>query len=207
VTFSDVSAGHYHFAIRYQGAAPAYVPQKLVYSVQVIGQDNKTRGNWGGVYGKAGYVLFNYDGVGKNKEHLPSYVQSVTCSKGTDSQFPAARNNISVLARNATNTGPRNLGVYCGNSVTIKLKHPANYQLALYAVDFKGQRLENSVEVLNLHTLAEAAPVQVMRHLEKGKYLVFDCHSSVRIELLPFHGPAGVLSGIFFDPPDHAERP
>ncbi len=207
VNFFGVQTGHYRFTIRYKGKLPAYVAQPVVYSVRVLGQDDKTRGNWGGVYGRDGYILFNYNGVGKNRELLPSYVKSVTCSKGKNFEFPAAKNNISVLAPNTTNTGPRNMGVYFGNSVIIHLKHPVNYQLALYAVDFNRQQLENSVELLNLHTLVDAAPVQVMRNLKHGKYLVYGCHSSVRIQLLPFHGAAGVLSGIFFDPPGNLKHP
>ena len=48
-----------------------------VFPVKFIKEDATTHGNWGGMYGVDGYVLPNYNGVGKDQRLLPSYVTSV----------------------------------------------------------------------------------------------------------------------------------
>ena len=107
VYFTDVGPGHYTFDIRYSGTTPAYAPQPLVYPdpVKALDQDDATSGNWGGVYGKDGYVLMDYDNDGTNHENLPSYVQSVTCRRGKFTQWAHDVSDARVLASNAAQRG------------------------------------------------------------------------------------------------------
>jgi len=42
--------------------------------------DTTTCGDWGGVYGKEGFVLCNYNGDGRDEKELPQYVTSVHCN-------------------------------------------------------------------------------------------------------------------------------
>ncbi len=208
IYFTGVRPGHYTFAISYVGHTPRYVPQPLVYPIKVIGQDATTSGNWGGVYGKQGYVLFDYNGNG-NKQHLPSYVKSVTCRIGLYGQWPMKGNDSRALAPNPSNKGQRVAGMmYSGPTswtgymvVNIKLKYPHNYQLAIYAVDFDRKGRRETVEVHNSPSLILGAPVQVISHFSSGKYMIFDCHSSVRLNFEAIKGPNAVISGVFFDPP------
>jgi hypothetical protein len=177
--------------------------------VKVVGQDSKTSGNWGGVYGKQGYVLFDYNGIGKNKVHLPDYVKSVTSLYENNTQWPTKGNDPRALAPNPSNKGRRVAGtIYSGPTswtgtmvVNIRLKHPCNYQLAIYAVDFDRDGRREAIEVQDLPSMILAAPVQVVSHFQNGKYVIFDCHGSVRLRIDGIRGPNAVVSGIFFDRP------
>ena len=61
-----------------RASAPAARETPVVFPVRCLGEDRHTRGNWGGVHGRDGYVLPDYDGVGKDVRKLPSYIGSVT---------------------------------------------------------------------------------------------------------------------------------
>jgi hypothetical protein len=204
VYFNGVGPGRYAFDIRYSGPTPAYAPQPLVYPdpVNALGQDDKTSGNWGGVYGKDGYVLLDYDSDGKNRENLPPYVQSVTCRPGKFTQWAHDVSDARALASNGRNEGARNAAIYydrCTVTVDIRLKQPHPYRLAAYAVDFDRQDRQEAVDIYNLPALTLAAPTQAVREYQEGKYVIFDCRDSVRLRFDNICGTNAVISGIFFD--------
>ena len=74
VCFTSVQPGSHDFLVSYEGTTPAAVDPVEVFPVKFVGEDAATQGNWGGVYGADGYVLPNYNGVGKDVRVLPSYV-------------------------------------------------------------------------------------------------------------------------------------
>jgi alpha-L-rhamnosidase len=208
--FFNVKPGRYTFDIRYSGTTPAYAPQPLVYPdpVNALSEDDTTSGNWGGVYGKDGYALFDYDGDGKNRENLPPYVQSVTCRAGASTQWTNDVTDARALASNERNEGARNAAVYynrCTVFVDIRLKQPHPYRLAAYAVDFDRQDRQEAIDIYNLPALTLAAPTQAVREYQEGRYVIFDCRDSVRLRFDNIGGPNAVVSGIFFDP-DSAEQ-
>ncbi|MGH8024815.1 MAG: alpha-L-rhamnosidase C-terminal domain-containing protein, partial [Limisphaerales bacterium] len=163
--FSNMKPGRYTFHIRYSGPTPAYTPQSWVYPnpVKALVQDDKTRGNWGQVYGKDGYVLFDYDGT--NLEHLPPYVRSVTWH-GRFTQWNHDVGDIRALASNGGNEGTRNAAALydrCSVLVDIRLKQPHPYRLAAYAVDFDQKGRQEAVDIYNQPALTLAAPTQALR--------------------------------------------
>ena len=85
-------------------------------------------------------------------------------------------------------------------AVDIRLKHPRNYRLALYAVDFDHKNRKEVITIEDLRTKKLLAPAQAFSHFSGGKYMVFECHGSVRVRFDPIRGGNAVLSGIFFDP-------
>ena len=54
-----------------QLATPAYQEPPEEYAARFIKEDTTTSGNWGGVYGKDGYALCNYNGAEGDKKSLP----------------------------------------------------------------------------------------------------------------------------------------
>ena len=208
VYFTGVGPGHYTFDIRYSGKTPAYVPQPLVYPdpVKALGQDDTTSGNWNGVYGKDGYVLLGYDGTGTNRVHrenLPPYVQSVVLQRQKFTQFAQNVSDARALASNESNDATRNAIVCydrCSMFVDIRLKQPRHYRLAAYVVDYDREGRQEAVDIYNQPALTLAAPTQAVREYQKGKYVIFDCHDSVRLRFDTIAGSNAVVSGIFFDP-------
>jgi alpha-L-rhamnosidase len=203
IYFNGVYPGRYTFSIAYSGHTPAYVARPLVYPVRAGAQDSKTQGNWGGTYGRDGYVLFAYEDGGDPKESLPSYVESVTCQDNRYVQWPGDSGDPRALAPVSSNQGRRIAsGVFAGITfvVDIRLAHPYPYRLAVYVVDFDRKERWESVDLYTFPSLVLSAPVQGISDFEGGKYLVFDCQDSVRLRFNTIRGPDAVVSGVFFDP-------
>ena len=210
VYFTNVLPGQYTLAISYHGHTPPFLREPFIYPVQVLGQDSITQGNWGGIYGHDGYVLFA-DGVkDANIEHLPQYVKSVHCLWGYKIRWATSGSDIRALAASAQNGAHHRMaGVFYSNlvnrnpqaAVDIRLKHSRPYRLALYAVDFDHKNRKETITIEDLRTKKLLAPVQAFSHFSGGKYMVFECHGSVRVRFDPIRGENAVLSGLFFDPP------
>ncbi|HEY1789729.1 MAG TPA: hypothetical protein VGJ73_16395, partial [Verrucomicrobiae bacterium] len=181
--------------------------QPLVYPdpVNVLSQDDTTKGNWGGTYGKDGYVLFGYDGDKTNHEQLPPYVESITIKpKATAiTEWAHDINDPRALASNDRNGEARNAAtLYNRNTllVDIRLKHPHAFRLAAYAVDFDRKGREEAIDIYNLPALTLAAPTQAFHEYQNGKYVIFECRDSVRLRFDNIQGDNATVSGIFFDP-------
>ncbi len=203
IYFSGVQPGKYAFAIAYSGQTPAYVAQPSVYPVKVGAQDSKTQGNWGGTYGRDGYVLFAYESGGDLKQSLPSYVESVTCQDNRYVRWPSNGDDARALAPDRRNQGPRTASAVHGGItfvVDIRLKHSRPYRLAVYVVDFDRKERWESVDLYTFPRLVLSAPVQGISDFQDGKYLIFECQDSVRLRFNTIRGPDAVVSGVFFDP-------
>ena len=213
IIFSGVHSGNYSLAIGYHGRASPFLHSPWRYSATALGQDRVTQGNWPGVYGRDGYVLFA-DGPGmKNIKHLPPYVKSVRCLWGHKTVWPGGNADPRALrtsaAGGAMGARSRRAGVFYSDltsqapqaAVDIRLRHRRSYRLALYAVDFDHQNRKETITIEDLATRQVIAPIQAFSKFANGAYMVFQCHGSVRIRFDPIRGGNAVLSGIFFDPP------
>jgi hypothetical protein len=220
VYFSGVQPGIYTFKVSYEGSTPAYNEPPETYAAQFIKQDSTTRGNWGGVYGKDGYALCNYDGtstdrVTTDRRSLPAYVSSLTYYMyGGEGQPNAALwaksiNDARALAPDSANAFPRNAaGLYtadpapCRNNMTltIDMKGTHDYQVALYFVDWDKNGRRQAVEMMDAATLNLVAPVKVVKDFSNGTYLVYAYNKSVKFRIDQIRGNDATLSGIFFDP-------
>jgi hypothetical protein len=203
VYFAGVQPGTYSMSVSYSGSTPVYNELHEQYSAQFIKEDSTTSGNWGGVYGKDGYVLCNYDGNGNDQKSLPPYVSSVNYNVPSATIWVSGTNDDRALAPNSSNQNPRTAACYYGSptmSFTINCTGTNNYQLALYFVDWddKGRRL--AAEMFDANTLNLIAPVKVATNFYRGKYLVYSYNKSVKFRIDHVRGDNAVLSGIFFDP-------
>jgi hypothetical protein len=84
-------------------------------------------------------------------------------------------------------------------TVDIKVRKEQSYQASLYFLDWDDQNRKVQVEMFDLTTLKLLAPIQVVNHFSKGKYLKFTCNTSVRIRINMINEPNAAVSGIFFD--------
>ncbi|MGC9259037.1 MAG: alpha-L-rhamnosidase C-terminal domain-containing protein [Phycisphaerae bacterium] len=216
VYFTGVGAGTFAMDVEYRGKTVKPVKEPLVYPAgfAFVKEDAATQGNWGGVYGRDGFVLFGYDGPGKDRSHLPDYVQSVTPSRGVQG---GCRNILRASqtmehrapAPDSSNSFPRNVGCLQGGTawsdvtmyLDVVVRRSAKYQLALYFVDWNCRGRKTAVEVFDLQGLNRATPDKLISDYAQGKYLVYECRRSVRIRINLVRGVNTVLSGIFFDPP------
>ncbi|MCL5945888.1 MAG: hypothetical protein M1472_03415, partial [Planctomycetes bacterium] len=213
VYLTDVGSGTYAMNVEYSGNLSTSVKEPIVYPLAFVREDIATRGNWGGVYGRDGFVLFGYYGSGKNRCYLPGYVESVKSSRGKQGgcrvvHWVSRTMEHRAPAPDSSNDFPRNAGCLQGGIiwsdvtmyVDVVVKESANYQLALYFVDWDCAGRQTAVEVFDLYSLNRAVPDRMVTDYEQGKYLVYRCQRSVRLRLDLVRGHNTVLSGIFFDP-------
>jgi hypothetical protein len=208
---TGVQPGTYAIEVSYRGMTPALRERAWKYAVSSAEEDAATRGNWGGKYGRDGFVLCSYDnadGKAVDRRQLPEYVSAVTYSLNANVCWQAGTNDSRAPAPNAGNGFPRNIGcIYTQDprggfqtmTMDLKLAHSKAFQIALYFVDWdkKGRRV--AVEMFDGQTLQRLAPVKMVRDFAGGKYLVYHCDKSVRFRIDQVRGDNATLSGIFFN--------
>ena len=217
VYFKSVQPGTYAIAVDYRGKTPAYTEPSVAYAAQFIKQDATTRGNWGGVYGKEGHVLCNYNGVGGDVKSLPPYVTSVEfyrafpkSGRPDNTTWTAETSDRRALAPTSENGTPRKAACISNNdqtmTATIRIAGVRDYQVALYFVDWDDNGRRLAVEMFDADTLKLIAPVQVVDDFTGGKYLVYAYNKSAKFRFNKVRGDTVTLSGIFFDPKPAAKR-
>jgi hypothetical protein len=207
IYFTGVQRGNYSMTVSYRGSTPVYKEPVKKYAAEFIKEDSTTSGNWGGVYGKDGYVLCDYDDKGNDIRSLPAYVSSVTYNVPHSAVWASGTNDLRALAPNSNNQNPRNAAcVYTdqGNTptmtFTINTAGTRNYQVALYFVDWDNRGRQLSLEMFDADTLNLIAPVKVVKNFYGGCYIVYAYNKSVKFRIDHVRGDNAVLSGIFFDP-------
>jgi hypothetical protein len=215
VYLTALQPGTYAIAVAYSGTTPSHVEAREIFPARFVGEDAKTRGNWGGVYGKDGRVLCNYNGNGSDKVALPAYVSSVNyymnCGSGKPNAvvWAAGANDARALAPDATNGTSRNAAaLFTGDpaacqqafTVTINVNGRHDYQVALYFADWDDKGRKVAVDMFDESTLSLVAPTKVVKDFRGGKYLVYSYDKSARFRIYQVRGDNAVLSGIFLDP-------
>jgi len=216
VYLTGVQPGTQSIVVNYNGNTSLYSELKEIYPASCLGFDSITSGNWGGVYGKDGYVLCDYNGNGSDKKSLPSYVSSVNYYKVKGNGSPlnavwaANTNDRRALATDATNGFPRNAaclyamdGDQIGYTFTsnINILGTHDYNVSLYFLDWDNRGREISVEMFDANTLNLIAPVKIVRNCFGGVYLNYSYNKSAKFRINIVRGDNAVLSGIFFDSP------
>ncbi|MFA5816786.1 MAG: alpha-L-rhamnosidase C-terminal domain-containing protein [Bacteroidales bacterium] len=211
VYFTDVQPGSYEISVMYSGTTPAYKEQPEEYAALFIKTDTTTSGNWGGTYGKDGYILCNYSGEGIDIRSLPSYVTSIDYFRafpknGLPDPTVWASGVIDkrAPAPDAGNGFPRNAACFSNSdqtmSLTIGINGTKNYQIALYFVDWDKKGSRSAVEMFDAATLNLIAPVKIVKNHSGGAYLVYSYNKSLKFRIDKVRGGIISLSGIFFDP-------
>jgi len=192
-----------------------------------ISSDSTTQGDWvRGGYGKDGFVLFAYRGVGFDEVSLPSYVESVT-PEGQSVGFLAAR--VSWVNDTTTDTralkppsggGGASLGAVSARGgptfpIDIVLNKEArdsgkSYKLSVYMVDFgptpwgSGSVGEaRTQEVCSFSGYPDLNPMtqrQYVSNFSGGVWMSYEMVGSVRFRASTIRGDMCVISAITFDP-------
>jgi hypothetical protein len=207
VIFEGVAAGICDCSMDYKGVTPAPRGTAMVYPVRCLGEDRLTQGNWGGVHGRDGYVLPDYDGIGRDVRVLPSYVTDVALERCAHVVWAASIDDMRAPARGPGDRGPRTAAAiytkdpeptYQTMMVDISAEAGRAYTLALYFLDWDEQGRSVGVQVIDPVGLKQLAPVQVVRSYRDGVYLSYRCSGSVRVRVDTITKPNATLSGILF---------
>ncbi|WP_165500336.1 alpha-L-rhamnosidase C-terminal domain-containing protein [Pedobacter psychroterrae] len=215
IYLKTAQAGEYKIVVTYIGSTPRYLELEEKFAASFVGQDSTTRGNWGGVYGKDGYVLCNYNGNGEDKQSLPSYVSSISYYKikgnglplntiwaestpDTRAPSPDSTNSLSRVAACLYAVDADQIG-YTFTS-TISLKTERDYSVSLYFLDWDKKGREIAVEMFDAATSKLIAPVKIVKDCVGGAYLTYSYHKSAKFRINMVRGDNATLSGVFFDP-------
>jgi hypothetical protein len=212
VRFNGMKSGHYTINVKYSGPRRPVIEQPMEHPVALRKTDATTHGDWGGKYGRDGYVLFSYAGPGKDCVRLPPYIRSVTPLLGKpirrDATWAQQTDDSRALAPDPANSIPRCAS--CTHALSdwpnltlhldVNMKTNTAYCMALYFLDWDEKGRQTSVEVRDLKTLDVIAPTQIVSEYVNGKYLVYRCDRPVRVRLEQVRGDNAVISGVFFDP-------
>jgi len=210
VIFSGVEPGTYALTTTYSGKTPAYDEPPVKYAAASLKPDTSTGGDWGGKYGKGGYVLCNYHGEQHDEKSLPKYVTGLDYYRAFPKTgvldatvWATATSDKRALAPNTRNPPTRNATCYSNNgqtmSFTIGIEGKHDYQVALYFVDWANEGSRMAVEMFDATTLNLIAPVKIVDKFTGGTYLVYKYNQSVKFRINKVRGELATLSGIFFD--------
>jgi alpha-L-rhamnosidase len=215
VILTDVAPGRYGLDVSYGGTRGAFRAGSMSYPMRFLRTDTRTSGDWGGVYGRDGYILFNYDGPGADRAAKPPYVESVVPWVGgfwsdcLSTVWQSGTDDRRAPASDSTNGIPRSAAcLYTGTPspggmtmpIDVTVAPGVKFQLAMYFVDWDSVTRELAVEIFDLESRKLVAPEQMIKDFHAGTYLVYECDRSVRIRVAQILGANAVLSGLFFDP-------
>lgn len=210
---AGLEGGMHRFELRFDGVVEPYQGTDWIFPATVVGQDETTSGNWGGVYGSDGYVLCAYylaDGQISNKLVLPDYVSEVVLNKERPTFLAAGTDDPRAPASNASNAAVRNAGgiftqcplaTYQTMTLDVHMEKGTERQFALYAVDWDNAGRRIAIEMFDLESKEIIAPVQIIEDFSQGKYMVFRYDAPVRFRINHVRGPNATLNAIFFDTP------
>jgi alpha-L-rhamnosidase len=214
VYLNDVRPGNYSITTKYAGMTPRYSAPARSYPARCTGIDSATGGNWGGKYGKDGYILCNYNGKGNDKTSLPSYVSAITYfkikgnSKPLDTVWASATNDKRALAGDRANNIPRTAASLFASdpdqvgytfTCTAAIEGIHKYRVSLYFLDWDNKGRKIAVEMFDANTLNLIAPVKIVKSCTHGAYLTYEYDRSAKFRINLVEGDNAVLSGIFFD--------
>lgn len=196
--FSDADVGDYTLLVsNFFGWTTSTVARLrmpgTVAAAQFVGEDRASWGNWKGVYGVEGAMIF---GLSTN---LPA---GVTASVLAGEYFPFATNTTAPGALEyPTDVSPTNrfsACIYSAQALLLDLPLPVGVtrRVAAYVMEPGGRRVVRA-DLLD----AESGLVldsRTVGGLTNGVYLVWDVDGPVRLRLSRVSGANAVMSGLFF---------
>lgn len=209
VYLEGLASGDYDLHVAYTGSLAPVVEEPFTYTyTQPAVQDSTTQGNWKGTYGNRGYILFNYDGLGKDRVSLPEFTQNVTYNKRGDMECTVDAADCRALVSDREGDTQRNIGAVvtrdpapCDQTLTVDIcnKEAGAYRVALYFVDWDRNGRRSAIEVFDLNDKKLLMPVQVVQAYGEGKYVILNLDRSVRLRIDQIRGTNASFSALFFD--------
>ena len=155
-------------------------------------QDNTTMGNWQGVYGSAGHLIFGA------QTNLPAEVH-FTFSNATYYAFANSTADPRALERPGSSapTNRFSAAVYAASAITVDAALPTGVTntISLYFMEPGGGRAQR-VDVFDPAT-GILIDSQYLPALTNGSYLTWNVNGPVRFQVVRTAGANALLSGIF----------
>lgn len=207
VFLENLSPGNYKINVSYGKPLVRAVVKTdlLTYDITNFEIDSTTGGNWKDRFGKDGYLIFGGKGL-TNKLSQPQFIDSVKIQraishtwalKTTDARALQSVDNEDRTASAAITQDP--IPTLQTFTVDLFKQNDKPYFLSLYFVDWDEKGRRSAFELFDASSLEIIAPVQVIDHYGKGKYVRFKVDRAIRIRINQVRGPNAALAGIFFN--------
>ncbi len=161
-------------------------------SVEFVGLDIETQGNWKEMYGADGYHII------ADEEAYPAYAE-VTPNNNSPWTWADSTDDVRALEKGG---GGDRLAACWFNStpwtIDINLADGRKHQVAVYFLDWDANNRETRVEVADAVT-GEILDSHEMTEYIEGKYLVWEIQGHVVINIIHVASSNSVISGLFFD--------
>jgi hypothetical protein len=160
-----------------------------------IKADEKTSGNWKGVYGAEGAIIF------ADADNAPKYA---TVTPGTKTDYVWAESTDEGRAPQKSAADAKDRVAACWEDGTafdidINLTDGAEHQVAVYCLDWDRFTRTMTIEVQNADTGAKLDS-QDVKDFADGKYLIWKLQGHVKLHITNTGPVNAVVSGILFDP-------
>ncbi len=173
-------------------ALVAMAPLANAGTAEFVKLDDKTMGNWEGVYGKEGYKL-----AVDFAEKLPEGVELDTNNIKTFATF-ADKTDDARAPHKPGKKEVRLAACWWGNlSIRISVGQKP-MQLSIYSLDWDGSNARAmQVEIMDGEKVLDKRELSAYSN---GKYLVYNVTGTVTVKLTNTGYANAVISGFFFDP-------
>ena len=173
--------------------APRIAPAPFVKFVK---RDDKRAGNWRGVVGRDGYVIFNKNGGAQHLQKLPPYIVSMTsvaehCVWKVDEDARGLED--------PEGKGPRLSSCeYSGGEIFFDIRATKNivHHLSLYCLDCDKLNRKNHLQFISGDTVLYEMDVH---DFGNGAWVEFEVAGSMQIKVANTGTTNAVVSGIFWD--------
>lgn len=206
-----LSAGKHSFTFTYDKAIdtkPCVEELTYRYPASTVKEDTVTQGNWKGVYGSKGYMLFNYDGEGAHRTKLPEQCRSIISLRNGNTSYKDAGTDPRALVSNVAGSTDRSLGAIstrdpqvCQQTFTVDVDYRSDkpYKISLYFVDWENNGRRSAIELFDLQNKRILAPVHFVRNYGMGRYVTFEVNQPVRVRICQVRGVNAACSALFLD--------
>ena len=208
VYIDELTTGQYHIKYQSDKKITKVNEEAFNYLLKPATEDPVTQGNWKGKYGKAGFILCNYDSLNIHYKSLPNFIEKIDFRLNGDLHISEASNDPRALMSYQENQEDRKIGaiitrdpIPCLQTMTVDIhcKRSQTYQISLYMVDWEKEARRSAIEVFDLNNKALIMPVKLVSDYENGKYIIMNVDKSVRIRINQVRGSNASLSAIFID--------
>jgi hypothetical protein len=196
----DALGGNHSIAARiidisdfYFFTEPADIEIKLPPSrADFVRVDDKTKGDWKGVYGKTGFLIMNH------KTNFPNSIQLFSINSKSHIWAERTPEKRGLARMDSTDRIAPSWFDNRQLAFKLTLADGMQHQLALYFLDWDEK--ERAAEIQVSDGTGRILNRQTVRQFSNGKYLVWLLRGEVTIRITALGFGNSVVSGLFFDP-------
>lgn len=161
-------------------------------TVEFLGKDRLTLGNWEGTYGASGYLMAGIGAIDPpigeiERDASPYFLWADPTTNPAGLRRPGSTSRVAACW-------------YSGGTLEVRLSFEDDFphQVALYCMDFDEGGRQQNVEVIDRATGA-VLDSRVLAGFDHGAYLVWNIKGDVTLRVQRLSGHNCVVSGVFID--------